>query len=496
MFEAIHDHAVDAIITIDETGVIELINPATKQMFGYSEAELCGQNVKILMPPPYRDEHDGYLSHYLTTGVRKIIGIGREVVGKRKDKSEFPIHLAVSEIKIGDRRLFAGIIRDLTEFNRLEEQQTTLGRIIEDSLNEVYIFDADTMKFILANRGARENLGYGIEELRRMQPSDIKPDFDQASFRQLVQPLVEGQQEKLHFETTHQRKDGSTYDVDVYMHLSSYLNRAVFVAIILDVTERRRAQRLVEQQREVMQAELQTLVELKTAELREAQAELVRSEKFSTLGKVSGGIAHEIRNPLNAIKTSAYYLLNANNPSDEKIAEHLDRIDRQVSLIDNVVTALSDVARLPEANLKPVDIASVLRAAVHSIQLPAGIVVEYDFAADLPPVMVDDSQIVIAIKNLIRNARDAMPEGGTLTIRARPEEENLVSVSVGDTGIGIEPEQMNKIMEPLFTTKARGIGLGLAITVSIIEKNRGSLAVESRPGEGSCFTVLLNRECR
>ncbi len=492
MLEAIHQTAVDAIVTINQAGQIESVNPATEKLFGYEANELVGQNVKMLMPNPYQQEHDGYIRNYLSTGVKKIIGVGREVPGKHKDGTIFPVHLAVSEIKVGDQALFTGIIRDLTKFKLLEAQQTTLGRIIEDSLNEVYIFDTDNLRFIQVNHGARHNLGYSLDELRELTPVDIKPEFDEPAFRKLLEPLLTGKQEQMHFDTCHLRKDGTTYEVEVHMQLSTYLNKPVFVAIILDVTERRNVERLFKQQQQKMQVELERLVETRTAELRQAQADLVSSEKFSTLGKVAGGIAHEIRNPLNAIKTSAYYLINAKDPSAEKVAEHLDRIDRQVTQIDNVVTALSDVAKLPEAKLTPVDMEKIVQAAVSSSNLLSNIHVTFDLPEDLPKVLVDEQQIVIAIKNLIRNAREAMEQGGTLTISATAGDER-VELTVSDTGIGVPLEDIDRILEPLYTTKARGMGLGLSITRAIVEKNLGTLRIQSEPGKGSRFSIGLKR---
>src|SRR5262249_29136906 len=113
--------AVDAIITIDDRGAIESVNPATERLFGYPAAELVGRNAKVLMPPPYREEHDAYLHNYLSTGKRRIVGVGREVVGRRKDGTTFPMDLAVSEVRLGDRRLFTGIARDISERKRAEE---------------------------------------------------------------------------------------------------------------------------------------------------------------------------------------------------------------------------------------------------------------------------------------------------------------------------------------------------------------------------------------
>lgn len=139
---AILDTVVDAIITIDERGIMELVNPAAEQMFGYSRSEMLGQNVSMLMPSPYRDEHDGYLAAYCRTGVAKIIGTGREVVGRRKDGSEFPIDLAVSEVISGDTRKFTGIVRDMTERKRAEamllqsERLAAIGQMVTGLAHE------------------------------------------------------------------------------------------------------------------------------------------------------------------------------------------------------------------------------------------------------------------------------------------------------------------------------------------------------------------------
>ena len=219
----------------------------------------------------------------------------------------------------------------------------------------------------------------------------------------------------------------------------------------------------------------------------------MRSEKFATLGKVSGGIAHEIRNPLNAVKTSAYYLLNAKNVSEEKVREHLKRIDRQVTMIDNVVTALSDVAKLPEAILNPLAMQPVIKRLLNAIELPSNVEVTAELPNDLPMILADENQIEIAFKNLIRNARDAMPEGGELRITAEISTASI-SFQVSDTGTGISPEDLQQILEPLFTTKARGMGLGLSITRTIVEKNQGKLSVESELGVGSRFSIELKIE--
>ena len=362
--QAVYETAVDAIVVIDERGVIQEVNPATANLFGYKADEVLGRNVSMLMPNPYRDEHDGYLRKYRDTGIRKIIGIGREVIGQRKDGSTFPMHLAVSEIKVADQRMFTGIVRDITDLKEAEN------------------------------------------ELRKLND------------------------------------------------------------------------------------ELETRVQERTEELHKTQRELVRKEKLATLGQVSGGIAHEIRNPLNVVKTSIYYLINAKNPSEEKIEEHLERIDRQVLLIDNVVTALTDVARLPEPSLVSTNLQSVMNDIIRTANLPPEIKIENHIDGDVPDVLVDANQIPIVFRNLIRNARDAMPEGGAITMSVERVDQ-MLHIKITDEGIGIATEHIDKIMEPLYSTKARGMGLGLAISKTIVQKNKGDLTVTSTPGIGTTFTVSL-----
>jgi signal transduction histidine kinase len=215
-----------------------------------------------------------------------------------------------------------------------------------------------------------------------------------------------------------------------------------------------------------------------------------RSERLAAIGQVAGGIAHELRNPLNVVKTSVYYLRNTRQPNPAKTAEHLSRIERHVVVADGVITALSNFARLPLPNLQPFPLEPCVREVLELTPLPDNVQLDLDCPPALPPVLADREQIRIVLGNLIRNAREAMPQGGRLTITARAAGDR-VEAEVADTGIGIPPENLQRVMEPLYSTKARGLGLGLAIARSILEKNNGSLRVVSAPGRGTTFTVRL-----
>ena len=243
---------------------------------------------------------------------------------------------------------------------------------------------------------------------------------------------------------------------------------------------------------------INTLMDLDLAIIQDAYEtasndRLMRVERLAAIGRVAGGVAHELRNPLNVMRTSVYFLRNAKNPAPEKIAEHLQRIERQVAVSDSVISALSEFAKLPSPNLQPM---SVLNSLTNSAPLdlwPENVELVWDIPADLPRALADEKQMLIVFGNLIRNGCDAMPDGGRLTLSAR-QLQDRIEVAVTDTGCGIKPEDLPRIREPFRSTKARGIGLGLALSHAILEKNCGTLNVVSEVGHGSTFTVVLMAE--
>lgn len=231
---------------------------------------------------------------------------------------------------------------------------------------------------------------------------------------------------------------------------------------------------------------------------REFAAREQRQERLATLGRVSGGIAHELRNPLNAVKTSVYYLLNATDAPSEKVREHLERIDRQVAISDSVITALSRFARLPVPTLRPVDLCDLVEQTLDANPLPDNVELQQNRPESYPHVAGDQEQLVIVLGNLIRNACDAMPEGGRLTLTCQELDPDVAgsparfALSVADTGCGISPDVLPQIMEPLFSTKTRGLGLGLSLAQSIMTRHDAELSVVSESGQGTTFTMTLN----
>ncbi len=240
---------------------------------------------------------------------------------------------------------------------------------------------------------------------------------------------------------------------------------------------------------------LNALIDLDLAKIEDAYAaeyidRLQKSQRLAAIGQIAGGIAHELRNPLNVIKTSAYFLLNAKSCSLEKVHEHLHRIGKHVNHANDVITALASFARPPAQRFASVSIVECVRHALERYPAPSGVRVQSDLPDNLPIVQADAAQLVIVFGNLIRNACDAMPGGGTLAIEAAARN-GLVEVRFADTGVGIAADDLAKITEALFSTKAKGMGLGLAISTAIIAKNSGKLLIQSEIGRGSAFTVQL-----
>jgi PAS domain S-box-containing protein len=262
---ALLEAAVDGIISIDARGRIQTTNPAVERMFGYASGELIGLNVNELMPSPFREAHDGYLARYLATGEKRIIGIGREVVGQRKDGSTFPIDLSVAEARLGDERCFVGIIRDLTERKRAEKElresqqfTTALLQTIPDAL---YIYDVVEQRNVYTNRQAAELLGYTPAELLAFG-SDVSSQLMHPDDLPRLYQHLQTLQEKTHdrvteFEFRLRAKDGSWHwfvGRDVVFQRSSTGQVQQILGIGLDISERKKAEEALRESERRLQA--------------------------------------------------------------------------------------------------------------------------------------------------------------------------------------------------------------------------------------------------
>jgi PAS domain S-box-containing protein len=224
--------------------------------------------------------------------------------------------------------------------------------------------------------------------------------------------------------------------------------------------------------------------------LLDAFEKITQNEKLANIGKLSGIIAHEIRNPLGVISNSIYFLSLKLETADEKVKRHVVIIQNEVNHAAKIISELLDSARLKDPVTESTDINQLIREELEGIVFPANVSVITRFSYDIPRILVDRIQIKMVFFNIITNAWQAMPEGGILEIGTTISGEHL-HAWFKDSGIGMSEETLRKIFVPLFSTKTKGVGLGLALSRDIISKHKGTIEVDSEPGRGTTFTVIL-----
>jgi signal transduction histidine kinase len=253
-----------------------------------------------------------------------------------------------------------------------------------------------------------------------------------------------------------------------------------------EVNERKKAEVALKEYSE----KLEDMVEKRTKELRDAQEELIRKEKLATLGQLAGGVSHELRNPLGAIKNAAYFLNMAIAEPEPEVKETLEILEKEVGTSDRIISGLLDFARPKAPVREKLDINQLIKEALSRTAVPENIRVVSKLDETAPNILADQDQLERVFGNLVLNGIQAMPEGGELTVESTISDPDWVTVSFTDTGVGI-PEELGKVFEPLFTTKAKGIGLGLALSRVLVEEHGGTIGVESEVGKGSTFKVRL-----
>ena len=475
-FQAIIDNAAEGIITIDTRGMIRSMNPSAEVIFGYDFKEVINKNIKILVPEPYKNQHDNYISKYKSTQESKIIGTGREVVGLRSDGQEFPMWLSVSEFHEDGEQYFTGFISDLSVEKSNLQRALNYEHILENSLNEIYIFDQDTLKFIHANKSALLNLQYSLVELKNKTPIDIKPDFTNKKFKSMIAPLINDEVDKIIFTTRHQRKDGSIYPIEVHLELSEYQNKIAFVAIILDISERVSAQ------------EKERINEEKLAHM----------DRVSIFGEMAAGIAHEINQPLTAI--SAYASAGLRRIDSEeinisKLKDLFEKISTATQRTNDVIMRLKKMLKPMSKMIDCIDINKLIRESIDIMKIDTRSN-KFEFilllSGDLPKAVGDVAQLQQVILNLVRNSIDASIdssfENNKIVISSENViDENKIEISVKDYGSGIKPEIEDNIFAPFQTTKESGMGIGLSICQTIIQAHNGKIWVTKNKDKGVTF---------
>jgi PAS domain S-box-containing protein len=474
----------DAIVAIDERGIIKLFNRSAERVFGYRAQEVVGRNVSVLMPTPYRFEHDGYLERYGRTGEARIIGQERELEGQRKDGTRFPITLRVAEAKGAGERLFIGTIQDIT---RRKEAEETLRRseeryrtLFEESRDAIIICTLRG-ELVDGNPAWWELVGYERGDL--VDALNVTTMFADPGDHERLVSLIERERAVRDFEVALLTRDGTERDC-----LLTASGRASptgrlwgYQAIVRDVTEQRRL-----------------------------ESQLIRSQRLEAVGQLAGGIAHDFNNVLMAIMGSSELIRGDLDP-DHRARADLDVIDQATRRGADLIRQLLAFSRRQVMMPRVVNLNSVVEDMEKMLRrvLREDIELETVLDPDLAPVKADPGQLQQVIVNLATNARDAMPHGGRLTIETANVELDesyarthvsvqpgpYVRLSVSDTGVGMSEETQARIFEPFFTTKedGEGTGLGLATVYGIVKQSDGHIWVYSEPKRGTKFNVYLPR---
>jgi PAS domain S-box-containing protein len=235
----------DAVITTDLDGKVTFLNPVAEAMTGWKSEEACGQpleKVFNIINEQTRQPADNPITKVLRDGV--VVGLANHTALISKEGTETAIEDSAAPIKDATGKILGAVMvfHDVTERRRAESERDRLIKVLERSLNEIYIFDTERLCFQYVNEGARRNLGYSMDEMRGMTPLDLKPEFSEACFREMVKPLLSGEKAKHIFHTVHRRKDGTLYPVEVHLQAVAHAGHRVFLAIINDITERRQSE--------------------------------------------------------------------------------------------------------------------------------------------------------------------------------------------------------------------------------------------------------------
>jgi PAS domain S-box-containing protein len=465
--DAILNLTVDGIIVIDARGRIEAFNRGAQEIFGYHEEEVVGRNVSMLMPSPHHEEHDTYLERYLTTGEARIIGIGREVTGRRRDGTLFPVQLSVREMRIGGERKFTGMLHDLTKRAHLEgalgASEARWHAIVDSAVDGIIVIDAHG-RIEAFNHAAERLFGYTVDEVLgrnvdMLMPSPHREEHD----TYLSRYLATGRAKIIGIgrEVQGRRKDGTTFPLHLSVGEITIQGERKFTGILHDLTAR-------------VQME---------GRLREQEA-------LAKLGEMAAVIAHEIKNPLAGIR-GAIQVFGGRMMQEGANTQILKEIIARIDSLDQMMKDMLLFARPPKPKPAPIDLVPLVRMTANLLSTdPALRDVEIDVQGNAPPVSVDAEMMRVVFQNLLINGAHAMQGKGRIRVAVEVSD-STYQIAFVDGGPGIPPDVREKIFTPFFTTKSRGSGLGLPTVKRLIEAHNGQIAVDCPPAGGTTVLIRL-----
>lgn len=490
--QALLDAVLEGVIVIDKQGQIKYVNHAAKCLFGYSVEELLGVNVSRLMPEPYTSEHDQYLQNYLLTGVKRIIGLGREVTGLRKDGSTFQMNLTLTEFVSKGDLAFIGVLRDITQQQQISEKlrlsEIRNKAVIHSCLDAVITID-HVGRVCDSNPSAEQLFGYRAEEITgRLMSQLLIPE----RFREVYQQSVDNYSEKADSEIFLQRvewnalhRDGHEFPAEFTITPMIYDEGVFFTVFIRDISESKQAQVLLRQS-------------LKEVEM----LNLMKSQVLATM-------SHEIRTPLNAILGAQELLaetqLNELQRSYWKMAN--DAGNSLFALVKDMIDLVKVEANKLVLDNQIFDLSRLLDELLHLTVVSVkgkNIQIHKEIAPEVALAIYGDSwRLRQVLLHLMANAVKFTPSGEVLlrvSLNPGDKEQGLLLFEVIDNGVGIDQEVQKRLFQPFIqadlsdTRKYGGSGLGLAIVRGLVRLWNGKYGLESQLGQGSRFWFTFGHE--
>lgn len=461
-------------------------NESFQTLTGFSLAEILGKNCLFLEVDT--DEQSKIES------LKKLLKNGESsqaiIKNYKKDGTLFYNDLYITPIKnsAGVITNFIAIQNDLTERVTLQQEKEHWAKIFDESQNEIYLFDKDSLQFINANQGAQANIGYTLSELKELTAIMIKPEFDEIAFRKIISPLLNKEIEKLKFETIHQRKNGTQYPVEVHLQLSRFGANDIFLAIILDITERKN-----------YTLKLEKTVQERTKQLTEALA--IEKELNELKTRFLSLVSHEFKTPLSSILTSITLLAKyTQTEQQEKRDKHVNTIKNKVRYLDTILTDFLSVERLDSGKvnykIEEFPLSKLVDEVVYNsnMLLKTGQQISYPRNIDEIFINFDEKTLELALSNLVHNAIKYSPEDTNIDIVVE-NNKNETTISVVDYGIGIPVEEQKHIFNRYFRAEnallTQGTGIGLNIAKQHLENIGAYLDFTSTENSGSTFKIKI-----
>jgi|HubBroStandDraft_5_1064220.scaffolds.fasta_scaffold04787_4 PAS domain S-box-containing protein len=480
---SIVDSALDCIVTIDHEGCITEFNPAAERTFGYRRGEVLGKNLAdAIIPPSLREKHRQGFARYLATGEARVLGKRIEMTAVRADGSEFPVEMAITRTPLEGPPSFIGFLRDITERKRAEHQ---LRR------SEAFLAEAQDLSRIgsFSWRVPTDEIVWSEQLYRIFQiDRDAQVTFELIGTRihpedlSLFQEHIERSRRDrndMQLEFRLQMPDRVVKYVHVAAHIRGDHGQLEYIGAVQDVTERRSSEEA----------------------LTKARSELSRVSRVTSLGVLTASLAHEVNQPLSGIITNAstcLRMLSADHPNVEGARETVRRTIRDANRASEIVTRLRALFSKKSATAQSMDLNEAAREviAMSLSELQKNrVILRPELDDRLPLVTGDRVQLQQVILNLLRNASDAMStiddRPRDLLIRTEPDENDQVRLSVTDVGVGFEPQAADWLFEAFYTTKDDGMGIGLSVSRSIIERHCGRLWGTPNDGPGVTFSFSI-----